>query len=154
MQLEITFERKEAYSEIIKILSCMDRRYVEKIPNKLREFFKDNSLIDYNFDVDMNKPLLEQNLKRKTLSILAMLNINYWCEDEKHRQDLLNRYNENEKIYLESLREKYNPDNLFKKKEIEQEGTLEKETSLVVIKKEKWYNKFFNKIKKLLNNRM
>lgn len=148
MQSEITFERKEAYTEISKILYCMDEKYVKKIPNKLKEFFKRNSLPDYNFNVDMNKPLSEQNLKRKTLAILAMLNINYWCEDEKHKQDLLHKYNENEKLYLEELREKYNPDNLFKNKETKIE-TVENSVSMVEYKEsiftriKNWFKRTF-----------
>ena len=141
MQSEITLERKEAYTEISKILYCMDEKYVKKIPNKLKEFFKSNSLPNYNFNVDMNKPLSEQNLKRKTLAILAMLNINYWCEDEKHKQDLLNKYNENEKLYLEELREKHTPNNLLKNKETKIE-TVENTITMVEYKES-----IFTKIK-------
>lgn len=49
-----------------------------------------------------------------------MLNLNYWCEDEKEKQDLIAIYSENDRKKEEELREKYNPDKLFKKKETEQ----------------------------------
>ena len=44
MQSEITIEKKEVYTEICEILRCMDQKYVAKIPNKLKEFFEENSL--------------------------------------------------------------------------------------------------------------
>ena len=46
-----------------------------------------------------------------------MLNLNYWCEDEEERQKLIAIYAENDKKREAGLREKYNPDNIFKKKE-------------------------------------
>ena len=58
----------------------------------------------------------EQGLERKTLAFLAMLNLNYWCEDEKEKQDLLKIYYTNDERAEADLREKYNPDNIFKKK--------------------------------------
>ncbi len=148
MQTEISIERKEAYAEISEILRCMDEKYVKKIPHQLMEFFKKNSLENYNFSVDMNKPLAKQNLKRKTLAILAMLNINYWCESEEHKQELLRKYNENERKHQEELREKYNPDNLFKNKEIKAEN-VESIVDIVVykesifIKIKNWFKRTF-----------
>lgn len=141
MKSGISIERKEAYAEVTKILSCMDQKYVKKIPHKLKEFFKKNALQDYNFNVSMNKPLSEQNLKRKTLVILAMLNINYWCESEEHKQELLHKYNENEIIYQEELREKYNSDNIFKNKKTKEEK-LEKTVAM-----EEYRESIFTKIK-------
>lgn len=149
--MEIVFERKVAYAEVCKILNSMDKKYVEKIPSKLKEFFKNNALPDYNFNVDMNKPLIEQNLKRKTLIILAMLNINYWCEDEKHKQELLHKYSENKRIYQEELREKYNIDNIFKNKtsKLEKVETTENCIAMVEYKEsiftkiKNWYTRTF-----------
>ena len=95
----------------------MEEKYVEKIPYKMREMFKNNRLNGYDPVIRPEKPLDEQNLQRKTFAILAMLNLNYWCEDEEERQKLIAIYAENDKKREAGLREKYNPDNIFKKKE-------------------------------------
>ena len=139
-----------AYSEVDKILSFMEIEYVEKVPKKLRETFKNVKLKDYNPDIDKNIPLNEQNLERKTYAILAMLDLNYWCNSEEEKQELLKAYSNNDKKREEELREKYNPDNLFKNKvkEIEQEKT-EEETALVEYKEESFIKKLINRIKRL-----
>ena len=50
-----------------------------------------------------------------TLPLLAMLLINYWCNTKEEKEELINKYFENEQKYQEQLREKYNPDFLFNK---------------------------------------
>ena len=42
--------------------------------------------------------------------------IQYWYKDESKKQKLLEVLDENERKYQEELREKYNPDNIFKNK--------------------------------------
>ena len=109
-------ELLKAYAEVDKVLSFMENKYVEKIPSKMREMFKNEKLEGYNPVISPKVPLDEQDLQRKTLSILAMLNLNYWCESEKEKQELISLYAENDRKREEELREKYNPDNLFKNK--------------------------------------
>ena len=42
--------------------------------------------------------------------------IQYWYKDESKKQKLLEVLDENERKYQEELREKYNPENIFKNK--------------------------------------
>ena len=67
----------------------------------------------------MDKPLEEQGLSKQTLSILSVLNYNFWCKDEEKRKQLIEKYSENERKYQEELREKYNPANMFKQAKTE-----------------------------------
>lgn len=137
----------KAYAEVDKILSFMETQYVEKIPRKLREVFKNEKIQDYNPNIDPKIPLDEQNLQKKTFSILAMLNLNYWCEDEKEKQELIAIYAEKDRKKEEELREKYNPDNLFKKKEKEEIFEEPQEsTALIEYKEEKFFKRLINKI--------
>ncbi len=137
----------KAYAEVDKILSFMETQYVEKIPRKLREVFKNEKMQDYNPNIDPKIPLDEQNLQKKTFSILAMLNLNYWCEDEKEKQELIAIYAEKDRKKEEELREKYNPDNLFKKKEKEEIFEEPQEsTALIEYKEEKFFKRLINKI--------
>lgn len=141
----------KAYAEVDEILSFMEDVYIDKIPKKLRELFKNERLEDYKPNIDSKIPLDEQKLQKKTFSILAMLNLNYWCEDEKEKQDLIAIYAENDRKKEEKLREKYNPDNLFKKKETEQkieelQKNTAENTALVEYKEEKFFKKLIKKI--------
>ena len=141
----------KAYSEVDKILSFMEIRYVEKVPKKMREMFKNEKLQDYEPNIDKNIPLEEQQLERKTLAILAMLNLNYWCENEEEKEELIRAYSNNDKKRNEELREKYNPDNIFKNKnkEREVEQITEEITAIAEYKKENFIKKLLNRIKRL-----
>ena len=141
----------KAYSEVDKILSFMEIRYVEKVPKKMREMFKNEKLQDYEPNIDKNIPLEEQQLERKTLAILSMLNLNYWCENEEEKEELIRAYSNNDKKRNEELREKYNPDNIFKNKnkEREVEQITEEITAIAEYKKENFIKKLLNKIKRL-----
>lgn len=141
----------KAYVEVDKILSFMEIRYVEKIPKKMREMFKNEKLQGYEPNIDKNVPLEEQKLERKTLAILAMLNLNYWCENEEEKQELIMAYSHNDKKRNKEIRERYNPDNIFKNrnKEKEIEQITEEITAIVEYKKENFIQKLLNKIKRL-----
>lgn len=141
----------KAYAEVDKILSFMEIRYVEKIPKKMREMFKNEKLQGYEPNIDKNVPLEEQKLERKTLAILAMLNLNYWCENEEEKQELIMAYSHNDKKRNKEIRERYNPDNIFKNrnKEKEIEQITEEITAIVEYKKENFIQKLLNKIKRL-----
>lgn len=141
----------KAYSEVDKILSFMEIRYVEKVPKKMRDMFKNEKLQGYEPNIDKNIPLEEQKLERKTIAILAMLNLNYWCENEEEKKELIRAYSNNDKKRNEEIREKYNPDNIFKNKnkEKEVEQIAEEITAIVEYKKENFIQKLLNKIKRL-----
>lgn len=113
-------ENMLAYAEIDEILNLLEDEYKEKVPLKVRNFFKEEKMIDYKPKIDINKPLIEQNLKRETIVLLAILNLNYWCDSEEEKQELLNELAENEKE-KQKLKEKYNPDNLFSKRQKKRE---------------------------------
>ena len=129
----------KAYAEVDKVLSYMESKYVEKIPKKLRELFKNEKEKNYEPNINPKVPLNQQNLQRKTLAILAMLNLSYWCENEEEKQKLLKIYSENDKKKEEEMRKKYNPDNLFKEKNKEN-------TQIVEYKKQSFILKILNKI--------
>ena len=141
----------KAYAEVDKILSFMEVKYVEKVPPKMREMFKNEKLQGYEPKIDKDLPLDQQNLQRKTLAILTLLNLNYWCENQEEKQELIKAYSENDRKREKEIREKYNPDNIFKKnndvKKIEK--VTEDVTSLIEYKEESFIKKILNKIKKL-----
>lgn len=138
----ITEEFKEASAEIDEILRYLPKEQVEKIPAKLREFFKKVKKEDYVSKIDPYKLLDEQELLPKTEILLTVLYRNYWCSEEE-RIELDKILVENDKKHEEELREKYNPDNIFKKKEKDEEIKEVEETSLAVYDNRMWYQKAF-----------
>ena len=149
-------ETKEAYKEILTILKCMETGYYEKIPKKLIKFFERNSEEDYNVSISLEKPLEKQNLKPKTLALLAMIYLNYWCDSQEEKKELEKIFWENEKKYQQKLREKYDPEKIFdrnrkeikiyNKEEIVRESIDESEVGLIESNKS-FISKIISKIK-------
>lgn len=136
-----------AYSEVYEILNLLEDEYKERVPKKVIEFFEEEMDKEYSPIIDVNIPLDKQNLKRETMVLLAILNLNYWCDSEEEKQEILNGFAENEKLKQlaeKELAEKYNPDNLFKKRENFETTT---EVSMIEYKEPNFIKKLLNKIK-------
>ena len=149
----VTKEFAEASAEINEILKYLPKEEVEKIPSKLREFFKEVSSKDYVTNINPNMPLDKQQIKEKTKDIIALIYRNYWCSEEE-RKELDQKLIENDKKFEEELREKYNPDNIFKNNvtttKKEEPGVKEEkiEQSLVPQETGKWYQRFLDMVKR------
>lgn len=107
-----------AYSEVYAILNMIEDEYKERVPKNVMDFFEEERDKEYNPIIDVNIPLEKQNLKRKTLVLLAILNLNYWCDSEEEKQEILDSFAKNEelkRIKEKELTENYNINNLFKK---------------------------------------
>lgn len=87
--------------------------------------------------------------------MLAVLKLNYWCDDKEEKEKLISLLNGNEKKYqneLIKIRERNNSNNIFKNKE-NIENNIIKEDEYITIYKEslfkrikKWFeNKFLSK---------
>lgn len=140
----------EAATEVLSILEQTEIEAVNKIPKKFMEFLKENSLNTYKPDFDFTKPINELNLKQKTQSILAIIYLKYWANEEE-KQSFKKRAKENEEKYQEVLKEQYNTDNLFKTKTtmIENREKQVQEMSLLEVKEESFMQKIINKIKNI-----
>lgn len=135
-----------SYSEVYEILNLLEEEYREKVPKNIIKFFEEERLKDYKPQIVIDVPLIEQNLKRETIVLLAVLNLNYWCATPEEKQEVLDELTKNEKEKQEFL-DKYNPDNLFKKRqENKQEYSAQKEISVIEYKKPNFIQKLLNKI--------
>ena len=152
----LSVNTRQAYTEIDNFIELLDEYNRNKVPKKLREFFKREKDNTYTKIIDPNIPIKEQNLKEETLALIAMLNLQYWCEDEEEKQRLKKIYSDNEIKHQQKLREMYNPEDVFKTKQkqeqIENEISSEEikeNVSMVEYKKETFtekIKKFFAKI--------
>lgn len=105
----------QSFTEVYDIIMHFEKDMYSKIPHKFLNLVKQNRDMNYKVNIDYNKNLNEQNLLQKTKIILSLIYIDFLCSPEQ-RNELI----EKDKIELELeeklLREKYNPDNTFKKK--------------------------------------
>ena len=102
--MSISISTKQAYSEIDEFLSLLTEEERNKIPERLRDFFKENKDKYYQKNINPNLPIKDQNLLEETLTLIAFLNLKYWCEDEKEKERLTAIYLENDKKYHENLK--------------------------------------------------
>ena len=115
--MSVSIKTRQAYSEIDEFLGLLSEEQRNEIPRKLRDFFKEEKDIEYKKNINKDIPIKDQNLKEETLAIIALLNLQYWCKDEEEKKRLQAIYAQNEKEYQDMLYEKYNPNDIFKKKE-------------------------------------
>ena len=124
-----------AYAEVDEILNLLEKEYRERVPEKIRNFFKEEKMPDYNPKIEIGK----------------LLNINYWCDSEEEKQMFIDEMAKNEEEKRE-LEEKYNPDNLFKNRknnELNSNNADETQSiSLVEYKKQGIFKRILEKITK------
>ena len=141
-------ERAKAYSEVFAIIKLMEPKYIKKIQNKLKKVIIHEMDKKYKPDINPNIPLKEQNLCKKTYTILAMLNINYWCEGQEKKNELIQLYKNNDKLKEKEALKKYDPYNIFKSQK-QTEETTNQITSMVEYK-ESIFTKIINLFKKFI----
>ena len=151
-KVNVSEEYKIATTEVLSILEYLPQSDVDKIPNKFKEFLKENSLSNYKPSFDYSLGLDKIELKYKTKLLLAMIYRNYLCSKEEQLEydKILCQNEENHQKYL---REKYNPDNLFKKKGAQESSKLhtEKSQNALIEYKQSFFAKFKNFIFKILH---
>lgn len=139
---------KQTYTEIDCFIELLTESDKQKIPIGLREFFKENKDANYRKELNINIPFKEQDLKKETLALIAMLYLYYICEDEKEKKELMKIYDDNEKKRQKELQEKYNPENIFHKTDLLE--SKEEVNQLLVLKKETVFKRIVDFIKRVL----
>lgn len=136
----------KVFSEVYVILNQLEEKSLKKIPEKIFNQIKENAKIDVDY-IDKNVPLEELNIMSETKEFLAIISYYYFC-DEEERQKWDDILNENERKYQEKLKQKYNPEEIFKTKQeyINKENEKSVELNLVEYK-EKFIVRLINKIK-------
>ena len=123
----------------------MEEEYVNKVPQKLRDLFKMEKEDNFSVNINIDKPLENQNLQKDTLTILAILYINYWSESDEEKQELIKFFRDVDK----KNEEFYSTENLFKKQE-KKANLNENTTNLqLIVQKNNFFIKIINKIKNL-----
>ncbi len=147
-------EYMEAFSEVYEIFKLMPQELLNKIPKKFYEIIKEER--DKEYLPNIKEPIENQKLKDETIILLGLIYRDFLCsQDEKKRlqekdaRDL----KEAERILEAELREKYNPDNIFKKNREEIEPSNE-EIAMIEYKEQSFLKRLFEKIKSLFKKKV
>ena len=155
--MAISTATRKAYSEVDEFIELLDDYEKYQIPDKLIEFFKREKDDKYYKGINPNIPVKNQGLMEETLAIIALLNLQYWCDDEDEKERLKKVYAENEEKYFKYMKEKYNPDNIFKKNDTEEfnETINEISNNLPDVTEYKYsvWKKILKKIKKFFSRK-
>ena len=99
METIIPSDNRIAIAEVDYIIHHMNKKYLDKIPQKVKDCITILKEKNVKINIDPNIPLEKQDLNEFTLYFLMILNLKYWCDDKK-RKDLL--------LILENNQKKYN----------------------------------------------
>lgn len=137
----------KAYVEVLEIISHFSEEDFKKIPKSEIDFYNENKDNEYKFKINPNIDLNEQNISREANAILVALYRDYFAI-ENQKQILEKLLKQNEQKEEEKKREKYNPDDIFKKdKEV---STIENNNEMLPVEiEEKWYQKILDFFKSL-----
>lgn len=140
-----------AYKEIYEILKIFPSELVNKVPKDKIEFFYKN--MNNNYEYNISKETFDgQTMLEETAAILTILFRDYWASPEQSEK-LINFTKNAQRVIEKEDREKYNPDNLFKKRNQENEikdNIIKNEVALVEYK-ESIFDIFINKIKSIFH---
>ena len=147
--MNLDIETRNAYAEVIQVLKYLPKDDIEKIPRELIIALKENQNHNHNFQFNVNVSLKVQNFSKKAKDLIAVIKYNYWSTDEE-KQQLQQIFYDNENKYQKELSEKYDLNNIFKKKESKIEMPQIENNVQMVVYKENIFIRIFNKLKNLI----
>ena len=137
----------KAYTEVLEIIKYLPKEERDKIPAEKIKFYEQNCDKEYEFTFDIEKPIDEQKTLRETNAIIVVLFRDYFATTAQ-KEKLEKILQQNEEKHQQELREKYNPDNIFKKPETnkQEEAETTETMALVEVKKDNVIKEIFKKI--------
>ena len=153
----IAINYAKAFTEVYKILECLDEEEYEKIPKSFVNVIETYRNKEYVYEVNEEQDLMKQEMLPETKAILFNMYRDYFAQNEE-KAKIKNFQQSALKKIEKQKQEKYNI-NVFDIKEdeiIENNKNSEKSqnlenTSLIKIKKQSFFRKILNKIKEFLS---
>lgn len=138
----------KAYTEVLEIINHFSADEYKKIPKEKIDFYEKHKDREYDFKINPNIDLAEQNISRKANAILVSLFRDYFAT-AKQKEILKNLLQQNQEKLEKEKYLKYNPDNIFNKSYDNNINDSKDEVALVEIKNEVWYRKIVNFFKRI-----
>lgn len=136
----------EIYSEVYSILNLLGDNYISRLPKKLYEIIENKRDFDYQPKYSFEVTLDKQDLRKESISMIALFQLKYWCNSEEEKRNLQKIFSDNEIEKEKKLKEKYSVNKIFDEKKIIIQKE-EKKVDIVVYKEN-----VFTKIKKFFLN--
>ncbi len=80
--------KEKIYSEVYAVLHMLGNKYIEKVPHGLMEIIENRRDITYNPIYVSSVSIEEQGISRDSLSMIALIHLNYWCDSELEKSEL------------------------------------------------------------------
>lgn len=80
--------KEKIYSEVYAVLQMLGNKYIEKVPNGLMEIIETRRDITYNPVYINSEELENQAIARESISMIALIHLNYWCDSEVEKSEL------------------------------------------------------------------
>lgn len=140
---------EEAFAEVDEIFKIMPIDLLRKIPLQFRQMISENKA--KNYKVDIQEPLEEEKLKEETVVILGLIYRDFLASPEE-REELKRQDAEELQRIEKELQQKYNMENIFKKRKVEKGAQNEdSSTELILYEEQGFLKKLINLIKGLFN---
>ena len=81
MDMEISKNTRIAYAEIDSFIDLLPEKEKMKIPNELVEMFRKEKDKETTKKLSLDIPIEEQNLNDETWNLIALIYLEYLCED-------------------------------------------------------------------------
>lgn len=142
--MEDNMEFSEACSNVWYLLESLKPSEICKIPKKLLETIHILKIDDYKPNIDLERPLEEQELSNATIGLISFIYNNYLGTKEEKEE-----YERKYKEYVRTIEYEKSYEVDFKKKNKENDAT-----EMIIYPKEmNIFIKIINKIKKLFSKR-
>lgn len=140
---------KDVYSEVYSVLNLLGDYFIEKIPVDTYKMIKEKRNKDYNPIYNLNISLDKQKISRRSLSVIALFDVNYWSGIER-KSILKEMFKQNGIQRQKELSEKYKIKDMFKTIVSENKNTSEE----IIAKEEKnIFYKILDKIKNMFKKK-
>lgn len=90
-------------SEVYAVIMASGQDYIDLIPEEVMEFITQKKDPYYTPLIDEDKALDEQGFEKETIAMIAVLKLNYWCETEQEKSELLAHLETNEQELQKQL---------------------------------------------------
>ncbi|MCI9246336.1 MAG: hypothetical protein HFJ30_04335 [Clostridia bacterium] len=136
---------QNALAEVEEILQNTEEELVAKIPNKIRQFIKENRNQEYMTNIVNAEPLNRQSILPETQALLALIYRSYWATEEEKKE-----FADRDSIELkkEEVKQSLYSSNVFEKQKMTDEIEVKPKeiTDIVLVQEEKWYQKVWRKL--------
>lgn len=141
---------QQIYTEVYGILDFLGEDYINKLPHELYKLVLDNKFKEKSITYKEINEIIEKNTSREAISIIALFHQNYWST-QTEKDDINKLLKKNYILKQSKIKEKYNPDNLFKNRRKNEES--QENAALIEYKKENFFEKLLNGIIKFLKRK-